>query len=160
MTISESDSPLESLQQLERLLVQEGYDSERPAMRTIQALRSALRERGYEETALPQSPPNYTVKRAQSLRSLSVKLRDTLLGLVKSGASYSDRALALSVISNSYLQLAHAFKVDAKVWSFAQSDLVPILSAAVDEKSLDEAVSRLLFHLDRYISSLDKWLAG
>lgn len=160
MMTFESDNPLEALHQLERLLVQEGYDSERCAMRTIQALRSALCERGYEETAIPPSPPNYTVKRAQSLRSLSVKLRDTLVGPTKAGSSYTDRALALSVVSNSYLQLAHAFKVDAKVWSFAQSDLVPILSAAIDEKSLDEAVSRLLFHLDRYISSLDKWLAG
>ena len=155
---SEDDNPLEALQQLERLLVQEGYDPERPAMRTIQALRAALCERGYKERALPPAPPNYTVKRAQSLRSLSVKLRDTLLDLPKSGASYTDRALALSVVSNSYLQLAHAFKVDAKVWSFAQSDLVPILSAAVDEKSLDDAVLKLLSHLDRYITSLDKWL--
>lgn len=157
---SDNDNPLEALQQLERLLTEEGYDSERPVMQTLRALRGALCERGYKEMTLPPAPPNYTAKRAQSLYSLSVKLRDTLLDLTKSGASYTDRALALSVVSNSYLQLAHAFKVDAKVWSFAQSDLVPILSAAVDEKSLDEAVSKLLSHLDRYITSLDKWLGG
>lgn len=152
-------NPLEILQKLEALLVKEGYDTDRPARKTIASLREALKKRGYKETILPQKPTSYTTKRAQSLRSLSVKLRDTLIANTKEGTSYTDRASTLSTVSNSYLQLAHAFKVDSKVWSFAQEDLVPILSAAVDEKTLDEAVSRLLSHLERYLKSLDKWLS-
>jgi hypothetical protein len=154
---SEDDNPLGSLQQLELLLRAEGYDSTRPAMSSIRSLRSALQDQGYKETVIPPPSVSYTIKRAQALRSLSVKLRDTLRGL-SSSPSYSDKAVALSVVSNSYLQLAHAFKVDTKVWSFAQEDLVPILSAAVDETSLDDAFSKLLSHLDRYVDSLDKWL--
>ena len=156
---TESDNPLAALQKLEQLLEQEGYDEKRPAMETIKSLRAALQERGYKETILPPPLTSYTFKRAQSLRSLSVKLRDTLTSLTLRGTSYTDRSVALSVVSDSYLQLAHAFKVDSEVWSFAQEDLVPILSAAVDEKSIDEAVSKLLSHLDRYITSLDKWLS-
>lgn len=153
-----SDNPLQILGKLRTLLEEEGYDKERPAMQTIASLHSALRERGYEDVPPAPAPKSYTQVRAQSLHKLSVKLRGALLEHTKDGTSYSDRAAALATISDSYLQLAHAFKVDSKVWSYAQNDLVPVLSAAVDENTVDEAVSRLLSHFDRYISSLEKWL--
>lgn len=154
----QAENPLEILQLLERLLEDEGYDTSRPAMMTVQALKGALQARGYQEVETAPASSSYTTRRARALKDLSVKLRSTLVSLANSDASYADRAAALSTVSNSYLQLAHAFKVDSEVWSFAQDDLVPVLSAAVDETSLDEAVSKLLSHLDRYIESLSKWL--
>lgn len=158
--MTETANPLDTLRTLSSLLVSAGYESDRPAMITIDALRASLVGRGYKESPPSPAVSNYTLIRAQALRKLSGKLKTTLDRLSKSESSYSDKAVALSVVSNSYLQLAHAFKVDTKVWSFAQEDLVPILSAAVDEKTLDEAISRLLFHIDRYAGSLSKWLPG
>ncbi|RLC13134.1 MAG: hypothetical protein DRI24_16355 [Deltaproteobacteria bacterium] len=157
---SKASDPLSSLLSLEQLLVSHGYDDSREAMAIIANLRSALHENGYKEVILPPPPSNYTVERAEALQKLSVDLRDTMLRSSAEGSSYTDRAVALSIVSNSYLQLAHAFKVDSKVWSFAQDDLVPVLSVAVDEASLDVAVLKLISHLDRYITSLDKWLSA
>lgn len=155
---TKSDNPLALLRKLEDLLLQEGRGSERPALGTIASLRGALERSGYREEPHEDSSKSYTQKRAKSLRKLSVKLRDTLRKVSTADTSYADKAETLSVVANSYLQLAHAFKVDSKVWTFAQNDLVPVLSAAEDENSLDEAISRLLCHLDRYLSSLEKWL--
>lgn len=152
--MTEDENPLIILGELEKLL-EDKLPPDRPAWESLKALRASLREKGYEE---PSSEDSYTQKRARSLLALSVKLQDTLRTAILPGVSYADRAATLAAVSNSYLKLAHAFKVDSKVWNFAQNDLVPILSAAVDEKSIDEGVSRLLHHLDRYLKSLRKWL--
>ena len=151
-------NPLTILRELDALLVSGGYEEDRPARKTIATLRGVLKQKGYEEVVVLSPPSNYTVVRAQALRDLSTRLRKTLHQYTQEGVSYTDRAYALATVSNSYLQLAHAFKVDAKVWSFAQEDLVPVLVRAVDEGSIDTAVSRLFNHLDRYLVSLEKWL--
>lgn len=154
------ENPILILNQLESYLISEGFVEGCPALGTVSSLRSALRDSGYKDPKLPPvgDSSSYTHSRASTLRDLSVKLRSSLSEVSSPNFSHSDRASALVAVSNSYLQLAHAFKVDSKVWKLAQDDLVPILSAATDENSLDYAISSLSSHLDAYIKSLDSWL--
>jgi hypothetical protein len=99
---------------------------------------------------------DYTSVRAAKLLQTSTKLKSVITQSRK--GSYSDRAHALAVVSDSYLRLAHAFKVDADVWTRAQSDLVPALSIVTTEKDIDGALTKLSEHIDAYISSLNAWL--
>lgn len=99
---------------------------------------------------------DYTALRASELLQTSTKLR-VMIDQSRKG-SYSDRACALAFVSDSYLRLAHAFKVDADVWTRAQSDLVPTIIAASTEADIDASLTKLSEHIDAYISSLNVWL--
>jgi len=57
-----------------------------------------------------------------------------------------------------YLRIAHAFKVDTTLWSSAQSFLVPLFYAAIDEESVDKALVALESHIVKYIDALAVWL--
>jgi hypothetical protein len=72
--------------------------------------------------------------------------------------SYSYKAKTLSVVADSYLKLTHAFKTHPKMWSLAQTELVPILSDVSDEPGIDSALSTLNSHLSTYLNSLEFWL--
>lgn len=144
-------SPLSLLSDLEAILSSvEGSES---SMDKVASLRSLLVGLGYTE----EEPKSYTESRASSLHSVvSSLLLEVNSALVCS--SYSDRAYVLSSISDLYLRVAHAFKIDSTVWSYAQSSLLPILSAAKDESSIDTALLLLKSHIDGYLKALSTWL--
>lgn len=146
-------NPVELVHKLEKLLAQEGYAKDDGACQKLTQLKAAL-SASYDFST--HQPSDYTEQRAYVLHSLSLKLKDTLAE-ARLG-SYATKASALAYIGDAYLKLAHAFKVDAAVWSSAQSDLVPSLTSASDEKTIDEALVLLDAHVDRYVKSLNHWL--
>ncbi len=101
---------------------------------------------------------DYTRSRAIALRSLAMKMKALLTSSLGANMTYADKATALLVVSDGYLKLAHAFKTDPKMWSTAQSDLVPILTSVCDEQGIDRALDKVNSHLDAYLVSLDFWL--
>ena len=115
-------------------------------------LQSALRVR--EESGAS----SYTKSRAQALRLLAIRMRDLISKSRSPDLTYADRAKTLVVVSDSYLKLAHAFKTDPKMWSLAQSELVPTLTQVSDEESIDTSLIVLESHLETYLISLDSWL--
>lgn len=141
------ETSLEIASSLEALLP---VDSK--AQEILSELQQALRDRE------PSDDSDYTKFRAQSLRSLALSMR-SLIDLASSAkSSYSDKAKTLSVVADSYLKLTHAFKTDPKMWSLAQSELVPILSEVSDESGIDSALVTLNSHLSTYLNSLEFWL--
>ena len=149
-------SALDTLLEIKKLILSDSLpeDEKDELMTLVSSLKSSLESRGHTYSGGEDN--TYTVKRAQEL----LKISNLLLVTLDKSSSYSasDKAVTLSAVSNSYLQIAHAFKVDSKVWKVAQSDLVPTVSSAVDEKSLDLAISCLRKHLNAYMKSLNKWL--
>lgn len=103
--------------------------------------------------------PHYTATRALALRDLALKLRDSLSSSSDSKFTYTDKATVLSSVADNYLKLTHAFKVDADVWTRAQTELVPLFSSVSDEKSLDFAISEMESHLNTYIQALSVWVS-
>lgn len=143
-------SPLSLLSELEGLLTPvEGAES---SLVKVADLRSILVGLGYTE----EVAKSYTESRASALRSIVTSLLDEV-NSSSSLPSYSDRAYSLSVVSDLYLQVAHAFKVDSTVWSYAQSSLLPVLTAARDEDSIDTALALLKSHLEGYLEALSSW---
>jgi hypothetical protein len=135
------------------------------ALEIVEKLEGMLKEKHVTRSAgqlaqlkktMTSDRDDYTSVRATKLLQTSTKLKAVLVQSRK--GSYSERAHALAVVSDSYLRLAHAFKVDADVWTRAQSDLVPALSAVTTEKEIDSALMKLSEHIDAYISSLNAWL--
>jgi hypothetical protein len=147
------ETPLDVASELESLLHNEGLEDSRAAS-ILADLQSALRSRSADE----EENSDYTKSRAQALRSLALKMKALIATSRRNDMTYADRAKALAVVSDSYLKLAHAFKTDPKMWTLAQSELVPMLTQVSDEESIDEALIMVGSHLDTYLLSLDFWL--
>lgn len=144
------ENPLDVASELEALLTEE-----RPsrALDILSELQTALKP-----SAEGEDSSDYTRSRAHTLRTLALKMKSLVRLSRGVSMTYADRAQALSVVSDSYLKLTHAFKTDPKMWSLAQTELVPVLAQVSDEESIDLALDSVESHLDTYLDSLDFWL--
>lgn len=104
------------------------------------------------------SSPDYTKARASKLQQTALRMLEVVQVARKAETSYADRAASLSAVSDSYLRLVHAFKTDPKMWSLAQTELVPTLTKVADEAGIDASLEMLEIHLGTYLNSLDFWL--
>ena len=133
------------LDELESILRSNGYEDDSDVLSSLDAIRGLV---------LPLS--TYTSQRASAL----VQVSDMLHSLLEVGdMSYPNKAYTISVVSQSYLKLVHAFKTDSSLWGDAQSNLVPVLMAASTEDDIDSSIALLVTHLTRYRESLSSWLS-
>jgi len=121
------------------------------ALSLLSGLQQALRLQESEGS-------DYTRSRAAALQQLAQRMKILVSKSREDEMTYADRAKALSVIADAYLKLVHAFKTDPKMWSLAQTELVPTLTQVSDEESIDVALTTLESHLETYLNSLDSWL--
>lgn len=145
-------TPLDLVSEMQSLLSSADGDFS-SSLAILDKLKESLEVLGYKRTA-PTS--DYTSSRSVALNSIA----KSLLSEVSSSKSstYSDKAYVLSSVGDMYLRIAHAFKVDTTLWSSAQSFLVPLFYAAIDEESVDKALVALESHIVKYIDALAVWL--
>lgn len=99
---------------------------------------------------------NYSTERAEALLKLSKQLKQLIYTAYK--YNYVDKVSVVAVVSESYLNISQAFKVDDTLWKKARKDADLIMEYVKKEQQIDKALTLLSNHLDKYIETLNTWL--
>lgn len=98
---------------------------------------------------------DYSTERATALLKLFKQLRK--LVRTPNKYTYIDKVSIAITVSESYLNLSQAFKVDDTLWKKARKDLDLIVKYIKNEQKIDKVFELLADHLDKYMEALNTW---